>query len=95
VACVHGNMEAVRWLIEHGANPDLSSKGELPIQTAERWGHFRVFEYLVQKAGHSKEKISKLFKNCTSPQSLQILRQNAVRVKNRSSSSVFCMEWAE
>lgn len=95
VACTHGNLEAVRWLVDHGANPELPTKGEVPIQTAERWGHLQIFEYLVQKGGYSKERLSKLFRDCKNPQALQILRENAVRVRNRSSSSIFCLEWAD
>ena len=90
-ACVHGQLEAVKWLVEHGANTGLAGEGGLPVETAERWGHFEVFEFLVEKGSYEKDKLARIFKHNGENRTLEILRRHGINVRKRSMSPLFCI----
>jgi ankyrin repeat protein len=46
--CFTGDAEHVRWLLEHGAKPDLTSTGETALFNAVRSGSIACVELLVQ-----------------------------------------------
>jgi len=46
-ACVAGNMNAVRWLVEHSANTTLVNKlNQIPLAIAIKYSHAEIVEYL-------------------------------------------------
>ncbi|KAK6333672.1 hypothetical protein TWF730_003856 [Orbilia blumenaviensis] len=53
-AAKRDNLEAVIWLLEHGADPNLKGPGGTPVQVAiESWS-WRVASYLEQRYGRAR-----------------------------------------
>lgn len=56
-ACMQGNMEMVRLLVEHGADLFALSEGESAFSTARERGHDHICDFLMTQAQDADPKI--------------------------------------
>lgn len=65
IAAKHGNLNAVKLLLERGANPKLESsisEGETEnlLEVTARWNHINVFNYLLRHVEWTEDEIKKV-----------------------------------
>jgi len=61
ISCKYGNKRIVKALLTLGADPNIKSRNELPIQTAERWNHRSVFKLFLREQTYTQETLRLAF----------------------------------
>ena len=79
LASREGATDAVRWLLEHGANIETSSCGLYALSEAVIAGHADVVRLILEIKGRivGDEDVSSLLKKATSPEVIELLRPYA------------------
>jgi len=95
IAAKNGNLEVVKLLIESNANPLITSQissrsrqSDTALETAVKWNHLNIAQYLLEKDLYPKTLVRKCLK-LTTNKSMRSLLEKKLGIKTKSHSSVF------